>query len=148
MSKKPSFHEDLNNRDDVQAGSDRSFGVVFAAVFIVVALWPLFTLSDQDGALQVWALIVAAFFMVTALTMPRFLAPLNRLWFKFGKLLHKVVNPLVMGLLFFFTIAPIGLVMRALGKTPLQLGFDKQAKSYWISRNPPGPKPESLKRQF
>ncbi len=148
MTDKPTFHENLAGRDDVKVGSERSFGLVFAVVFIIVALWPLFTMSDKEGQLRVWSLVVAAFFLGTSLTMPSLLAPLNKLWFKFGLLLHKIVNPLVMGLLFFVTVTPIGLIMRALGKTPLKLGFDKNADSYWIARTPPGPAPETMKRQF
>ncbi|NQU57048.1 MAG: hypothetical protein HQ513_07420 [Rhodospirillales bacterium] len=148
MKNKPTFHENLARLDDVKVGSERSFGLVFAAVFIIVALLPLLTMSDQQGILRVWALIVAAFFAVTALTMPQLLAPLNKLWFRFGLLLHKIVNPLIMGLLFFVTVTPIGLLMRALGKTPLKLGFDKNTDSYWIARTPPSPAPDSMKRQF
>jgi large-conductance mechanosensitive channel len=121
---------------------------VFAVVFIVVALLPLLTMSDQEGQMRIWALVVAAFFAGSALTMPSVLAPLNKLWFRFGLLLHKIVNPLVMGLLFFVTVTPIGLLMRALGKTPLQLSFDKNADTYWIPRTPPGPAAETMKRQF
>ncbi len=146
MTNKLTFHESLSTRDDVKVGSARSFGLVFATVFIIIALFPL--LSDQQGSLRLWALIVAAFFAITALTMPRLLEPLNKLWFRFGLLLHKIVNPLIMGLLFFVTVTPIGLLMRSLGKTPLRLGFDKSAESYWITRTPPGPAPESMKRQF
>jgi len=146
MIDKPTLHESLSTRDDIKIGSARSFGLVFATVFIIIALFPL--LSDQQGSLRLWALIVAAFFAITALTMPRLLEPLNKLWFRFGLLLHKIVNPLVMGLLFFGTVTPTGLLMRSLGKTPLKLGFDKSAESYWITRTPPGPAPESMKRQF
>ena len=74
--------------------------------------------------------------------------PFNRLWFRFGLFLNKVVNSLVMGLLFYFTVTPIGLVMRALGKDPLRLRFDRGARSYWIKRQPPGPEPETMRRQF
>jgi predicted membrane metal-binding protein len=148
MTDKPTFHENLAQRDDVKVGSERSFGLVFTVVFIIIALFPLLTVSDQEGTIRVWALIVAAFFTVTALTMPRFLAPLNKLWFHFGLLLHKIVSPLVMGLLFFVTVTPIGLLMRTLGKTPLKLEFDKDADSYWILRDPPGPAPDTMKRQF
>jgi len=105
-------------------------------------------MADQEGVIRVWAMIVAAFLGITALTMPRLLGPLNRLWFRIGELLHRAVNPLVMGLLYFLTVTPIGLLMRALGKTPLKLGFDKSADSYWISRTPPGPAPDTMKRQF
>ena len=148
MTGKQTLHESLNAHDDVKVGSARSFGLVFATVFIIIALLPLLSLSGRQGSLRLWALIVAAFFAVAALTMPRLLEPLNKLWFRFGLLLHKIVNPLVMGLLFFVTVTPIGLLMRSLGKTPLKLGFDKSAKSYWIPRTPPGPEPESMKRQF
>jgi len=148
MSDKQALHENFSPRDDVKAGSERSFGLVFGAVFIIVALLPLLTMSDQPGSLRLWALFVAAFFTITALTMPRLLALPNKLWFRFGLLLHKVVNPLIMGLLFFVTITPIGLLMRSFGKTPLKLGFDKSAESYWIPRTPPGPAPETMKRQF
>ena len=148
MIDKPTFHESLSAHDDVKVGSARSFGLVFATVFIIIALMPLLSLSDQQGSVRLWALIVAAFFAITSLTMPRLLEPLNKLWFRFGLLLHKIVNPLIMGLLFFVTVTPIGLLMRGLGKTPLKLGFDKSAESYWITRTPPGPAPESMKRQF
>ena len=76
------------------------------------------------------------------------LGPLNRLWLKFGLLLYKVMNPLILGLLFFVTIMPIGLVMRAFGKDFLRLKLDRNAKSYWIDRSPPGPPPQSMKNQF
>ena len=148
MTEKPAFHENLSQRDDIKVGSERSFGIVFAVVFVVIALLPLLAKADQEGIVRIWALIVAAFFAISALTMPRILAPLNKLWFRFGLVLHKIVNPLIMGLLFFVTVTPIGLLMRALGKTPLQLGFDDNADSYWISRTPPGPAPETMKRQF
>jgi hypothetical protein len=76
------------------------------------------------------------------------LRPFNRLWFRFGLLLSRVVNPLVMGLLFYFTVTPIGLIMRALGKDPLRLRFDRGARTYWIDRQPPGPEPETMRQQF
>jgi hypothetical protein len=85
---------------------------------------------------------------VVALVYPRLLAPLNKLWLKFGLLLYKVMNPLVLGLLFFVTITPIGIVMRLFGKDFLRLRLDRSAKSYWIERTPPGPPPQSMKNQF
>jgi len=142
------FHENFNHDDPVKSGSEKSFGLVFAVVFAIIAVWPLLTTSDQDGALRVWALVAAAAFAITALTMPRLLRPFNRAWFLFGLALHKVVNPLIMGLLFYLTITPIALIMRSLGKRPLHLDFDGQAKSYWIVRTPPGPAPETMKKQF
>ncbi len=73
---------------------------------------------------------------------------MNRLWFLFGMALHKVISPLVMGLLFYLTVTPIALIMRAIGKDPLHRQFDPQAKSYWIERRPAGPAPETMRRQF
>ncbi|MBC8270273.1 MAG: hypothetical protein H8E36_16155 [Rhodospirillaceae bacterium] len=148
MINKTTLHENLAGRSDVKVGSERSFGLVSSVVFIVISLLPLFTMSDQEGQMRIWALVVAAFFAGIALTVPRLLAPLNKLWFRFGLLLHRIVNPFVMGLLFFLTVTPTGLLMRAMGKTPLQLGFDDKADTYWIPRTPPGPAPETMKRQF
>jgi hypothetical protein len=87
-------------------------------------------------------------FAGAALLRPGVLAPLNRLWMRFGLLLAKVVNPLVLGLLFFVTILPIGLIMRALGKDLLRLKLDRSARSYWIAREPPGPPPPSMRNQY
>lgn len=148
MTDKSKFHENLRDREDVKVGSERSFGLVFSAVFAIVALWPLVFNADQESGLRIWAFVTSALFAVIALTIPRILAPLNKLWFKFGLLLHRVVNPVVMAILFFSTIVPIGLLMRVFGKIPLQLDFDKNADSYWLSRTPPGPAPKSMKRQF
>jgi hypothetical protein len=91
---------------------------------------------------------LAAAFLLVALVYPRLLGPLNRLWLKVGLLLYKVMNPIVLGLLFFVTIMPIGLVMRAMGKDFLRLRLDSGAKSYWIDRTPPGPPPQSMRNQF
>ncbi len=91
---------------------------------------------------------LAALFLTAALLYPAALAPLNRAWFKFGLLLHKVVTPIVMALVFYGTVLPTGLVMRAIGKRPLRLSRQPELKSYWIVREPPGPAAESMKDQF
>jgi hypothetical protein len=95
-----------------------------------------------------WSLAVAVAFLVLALVLPRALAPLNRLWFRTGLLLHAGINPVIMGLLFYTTVTPTGLIMRLLGKDPLRLQFDRQATTYWIPRCPPGPSPDTMRRQF
>lgn len=144
MTRKPAFHERYDREDTVEVGSERSFGLVFAVVFLIIGLWPLI-----DGApVRIWSLATASVFLLVALTIPRLLAPLNKLWFAFGVLLHKIVTPLIMGLLFFATVTPIALIMRAVGKNPLPLRFDPAAESYWIHRDPPGPAPESMRKQF
>ena len=144
MAQPPSTHEHLAHTDAVKLGSERSFGIVFAVVFAIVALWPLMA----DGGVRLWAAVVAGLFLALALVAPGILKPLNLLWFKFGMVLHKIVNPLIMGLLFFVTVTPIALLMRALGKRPLALEADASLESYWIERDPPGPDPETMKRQF
>jgi hypothetical protein len=137
-------HEDYLRHEDVKGSSDRSFGVVFAIVFTLVGVFPLLF----GGAVQPWALGVGAAFLVVALAVPRLLAPLNRLWLRFGLLLHRIVSPVVLGIMFFVVITPMGVVMRAFGWDPLRLKLDRDAASYWIDRSPPGPSPESLADQF
>lgn len=144
MAKQASFHEDFGREAPVKAGSERAFGIVFAVFFAVIGLWPLVA----GGAPRFWALGVAAAFLVAALLVPKALGPLNRLWFKFGLLLHRIVSPLAMGMLFFVAVTPVALIMRLLGKDVLNLRFRRDAKSYWIERTPPGPAPDSMRRQF
>jgi len=127
----------------VKAGSERGFGIVFAVVFAGIGLYPVW-----DGApVRWWALAIAGAFLAIAALAPALLKPLNRVWFALGLLLHKVVSPLVMGLMFFAAVTPTALIMRMLGKDPLRLRFDKQAKTYWIERQP-GPAPETMRNQF
>lgn len=138
------MHESLKDKDEVQVGSEKSFGVVFAVVFAIIAIWPLI----HGLPVRWWALIVSMAFLAAAYVAQPLLKPLNLLWFKFGLLLYKVVNPVVMGLLYYTTIVPTGLAMRMCGKDPLNRTFDREAKTYWIERDPPGPEPESMKNQF
>ncbi len=139
-----SSHEDYRRESAVKRSSDRAFGLTFAVVFALVALWPLF-----DGAPpRWWALAAAVGFTGLALAAPRLLAPFNRLWHGFGMLLGRLVNPLVMGLLFYFVVTPTGLILRSFGKDPLRLKRDPDAASYWIERTPPGPAGGGMPRQF
>lgn len=137
-------HEDLTREQDVEGSSDRSFGVVFAVVFLIIALWPLIS----GGAVRWWSCAVAALFAVIAMTKPSLLAGLNRQWLKFGLLLGKIVSPIALGLLFYGVIAPLGLGLRVFGKDPLRLKYDRSADTYWIRREPPGPPPDSMTNQF
>ena len=139
-----SSHEDFRREGAVKPSSDRAFGLVFAMVFALIALWPLL----DDAPPRWWALAVAGGFACLALAAPKLLAPANRLWSGFGLLLGRVVNPLVMGLLFYLVVTPTGLIMRAFGKDPLRLARDPDAASYWIERTPPGPAPGGMPRQF
>ena len=139
-----STHERLVDDGVVKGSSDRSFGIVFAAVFAIIALWPLV----GDSGVRWWALAIALGFAAVATVRPGLLAPLNQLWLKFGLLLNRIVSPLVMGLLFYLIITPFGLFMRLRGKDLLHLKHDPEARSYWILREPPGPSPETIKNQY
>ncbi len=138
------LHEDFSRAEHVKAGSDRSFGFVFAGFFAIVSALSIW--RGHHG--WHWGLPLAALFLVVALTKPSLLGPLNRLWLKLGLLIYKIVNPIVLGLLFYVTITPIGLLMRAFGKDFLRLRRDGSAPSYWIARQPPGPPPDTMRNQF
>lgn len=139
-----SISEDNIGHGTVKPGSDRSFGLVFAVVFAVLGTWPLL----RGEALRPWAVLIASGFLVVALARPAWLHRLNLLWFRLGLLLHRIVNPLVMGILYFAVMTPTALLMRLLGKDPLRLRRDPIASSYWIPRDPPGPDPDSMRHQF
>jgi len=144
MVKKHEFHENLRREHAIKTASNRSFGLVFAVVFALLALAPLI-----GGNLPNWWLAaIAAAFLGAALLVPSILRPLNIVWQKFGAILHAIVNPLTMGILFYVTVTPTALIMRAFGKVPLHLKFDSKADTYWIERDPPGPEPKSMNRQF
>jgi len=144
MSTEPTSHERLTGGENVRIGSNRAFGLVFFVVLAAIGLWPM----AADATPRIWALVLAAMFLLAALLRPAILRHLNYIWFRFGLLLHRVVNPLILGLLFYLTITPIALVVRLLGKDPLRLVMDPKAKSYWIERQPPGPTGDSMQRQF
>ena len=143
MNDNAASHESYQ-RDEVKRGSDRSFGFVFASVFAVFAGIALL----RDSGLWAWWLAAATVFFVAAIGFPRALDPLNRAWHRFGLLLGKVTTPIVLGLLFFFTVTPTAIVFRLLGKDPLRLKMDPGAATYWIVRDPPGPEPDTMHRQF
>lgn len=144
MKQKSPLPEHLDHDRLTPAGSERSFGIVFALVFTLVFLWPVFS----GGRLRWWALGAATLFFVAAFFLPWALRPLNSAWQGVGRLLHRLVSPVILGMLFYFTVVPTGLVMRILGKDPLRLRFDPAARSYWIERQPPGPAADSLRNQF
>lgn len=139
-----SSHEVFSRDEKVVAGSDRSFGLVMAAALSAVTLlngW-------HGGRLWPWTGGLAALFLAAGLLRPSVLHPFNLLWLRFGMLLHRVVNPIVMALLFYGTVLPTGLVMRMMGKDMLRLKREPETTSYWIVRQPPGPSPETMKDQF
>ena len=124
--------------------SNRSFGMLFTAAFAIagaVSLW-------RSGALYPWLLGLSALTLAVTLVVPEALAPFNRLWMRFGALLHRLVSPVMIGAIFFGVIMPFALVMRLAKRDALRLEFDPAAKSYWIAREPPGPDAESFNNQF
>ena len=126
--------------DDIKISSNRSFGIVFFIVFLLIALYPLLKGND----LRVWSLIISFVFLVLGLINSKILTPLNRLWFKFGLLLGKFISPLIMGIIFFLVVTPIGIIMRLLKKDLLNLKYNKK-ETYWIDKS--GPK-SKMKNQF
>lgn len=137
-------HEDFTSKVELKGPSDRSFGWVFTAFFLLVGLWPLF----RGRPLRGWALALAAVILLVAVLRPSVLHPANRAWMRLGLLMGRIVNPIVTALLFYGVFTPLGLLMRARGKDPLRLRPAPDAVSYWINREPPGPKPETMSRQF
>lgn len=136
--------EPMQSHGAVKIGSERSFGIVFAVFFGIVALLPLV----RGGMVRWWAIALGAAFLISAVVAPWLLRPLNLLWFKIGLLLHHIVNPVVMAALYFGAVVPMGLLLRALGKDLLNLKFDKSAASYWVRRDPAGPPPGGMTKQF
>ena len=126
--------------NDVKIGSNRSFGIVFFVVFLLIGLYPLI----NPESVRIWSVIISLIFLILGLMNSKILNPLNKLWFKFGILLGKIVSPIIMGIIFFLVVTPIGFIMRILGKDLLNLKFNTN-KSYWIEKT--GPK-SKMKNQF
>jgi len=144
LTMEQSTHEVFSRDEKDMPGSDRSFGLVMAAALTAVTLMSFW----HEGRLWLWTSGPAALFLVAGLLRPSVLHSLNLLWLRFGLLLHRVINPIVMALLFYGTVLPTGFVIRKKGKDPLRLKQEPEADSYWIVRQPPGPLPVTMKDQF
>ena len=127
--------DDLKNKS-----SNKSFGIVFFFVFLLISIYPLI----NGDSLRIWSLIISLIFLILGIINSKILTPLNKIWFQFGILLGKIVSPIIMGFIFFFVVTPIGFIMRLLRKDLLNLKFNNN-KSYWIENN--GPK-SKMKNQF
>lgn len=138
------MHEDLRRQSEIKRGSDRALGFVFATFFLIVGCWPLINVRPP----RIWAIALALAFLLIALWQPARLASLNRLWTAFGLLLHRLVSPLILGAMFFLVITPFAIIARILGKDSLRIRLDRASDSYWITREPPGPAPDSMRNQF
>ena len=126
--------------DDIKISSNRSFGIVFFIVFLLIAFYPL---TNQEN-IRIWSIIVSFIFLFLGLLNSKLLSPLNKLWFKFGIFLGKIISPIIMGIIFFLVVTPTGLLMRIFKKDLINLKFNNES-SYWIKKD--GTK-SKMKNQF
>ncbi len=126
--------------DDIKISSNKSFGIVFFVIFLLIAIYPLI----NGGDIRIWSGIISFIFLVLGLLNSSILTPLNKIWFKFGIILGKIISPVIMAIIFFLVVTPTGLIMRILRKDILNLKYN-QNKSYWIEKE--GPK-SKMKNQF
>ena len=126
--------------DDIKIGSNRSFGIVFFIVFLLIAIYPLI----NQGEIRVWSVLISLLFLILGIINSKVLSPLNKVWFKFGIFLGKIISPIIMGIIFFFVVTPIAFLMRILKKDLLNLKYNKNS-SYWIEKTDPK---STMKNQF
>ncbi|OSM00092.1 hypothetical protein [Magnetofaba australis] len=129
----------------VKTSSDRSFGMVFTAVFGLIGAWPwLF----GGGKPLIWAWIVSGLFFAAAIILPKILAPLNAVWTRLGLMMHKIMTPLIMSVLFFVVFTPMAFLLRLFKVKLIPLKYEPNESTYWIERDPHGPERASMKHQF
>ena len=131
----------MNPKSKIKMSSNRSFGLVFFFVLIIIGLWPL----KNNGDLRIYFIVLSIPFLILGLINSKLLNPLNLLWFKFGILIGSFMAPIVMGIVFFLVVTPTGLIMKMFGKKMLDEPFDKSKKSYWINCNKQA---SSMRKQF
>lgn len=138
------FHENFTREESVVSGSDRSFGFVMSGALLLLGAFN----GWHGGKLWPWLAFAAASFLTASLTRPVILNPLNGLWLKFGLLLHRIVNPVLMGLVFYCAVMPTGIIMRIRGVDLLRLKLERDSETYWIKRGPASPAAETMRDQF
>ena len=126
--------------DDIKIGSNRSLGIVFFIVFLLIAIYPLI----NQGEIRVWSVLISLLFLILGIINSKILTPLNKAWFKFGIFLGKIISPIVMGIIFFLVVTPIAFLMRILKKDLLNLKYNKNS-SYWVEKTDPK---STMKNQF
>ncbi len=126
--------------NNVKIASNRSFGIVFFAVFLLIAIYPIF----NEENVRIWSLLICLIFLFLGILNSKLLTPLNKVWFKFGLLLGKIVSPIVMAVIFFTVVTPISFIMKIIGKDLLNIKFNNN-KSYWVEKS--GTK-SKMKNQF
>ena len=131
----------MTTKSKIKISSNRSFGLVFFVVFLIIALWPL----KSGEEFRLWSLVLSIIFFILGVLNSKLLTPLNRLWFKFGIFLGSIVSPIVMGMVYFIVVTPTGVFMRLLGKDLLKTSKEKYTSTYWMKRNK---QQSSMRKQF
>ena len=131
----------MTSNSKIKISSNRSFGLVFFVVFLIVALWPL----KSDENIKLWSLALSIIFFILGVLNSKLLTPLNKLWFKFGIFLGAIVSPVIMGIVYFAVVTPTGVLMRLLGKDLLKMSKVKNKSTYWIKRDKENSR---MKKQF
>ena len=116
--------------ENIKVSSNRSFGLVFFVVFLIIAIYPI----TKNAEIRLWSLITSLIFLFLGILNSNLLSPLNKIWFKFGLFLGRIISPIVMGFIFFFVVTPTSIIMKAFKKDLLRLKFNNK-KSYWIEKN-------------
>ena len=131
----------MSKNDKIKKSTNKSFGLVFFTVFLIIGLWPLL----NENTPRIWSIIISLAFLILGLLNSKILTPLNTIWFKFGELLGLLISPVVMALIFFLVVTPTGIIMKLFKKDLLNKKFNKSIKSYWLKKK----KAEStMKQQF
>ena len=131
----------MNNKSNIKMSSNRSFGLVFFVVFLILGLWPV----KSGGDINILLILISLVFLFLAIIKSKFLTPLNKLWFKFGMKLGALIAPIVMGVVFFLVVTPIGIIMKITGRDLINKKINKNIKTYWLNRKKAV---GSMKRQF
>ena len=131
----------MTSNTKINISSNRSFGLVFFVLFLIVALWPL----KYEEDIRLWSLVISIIFFILGVINSKLLTPLNKLWFQFGILLGSIVSPIIMGIVYFTVVTPTGVLMRLLGKDLLKTSKIKNTSTYWIKRDK---QKNTMKKQF
>jgi energy-coupling factor transporter transmembrane protein EcfT len=129
----------MKNLINIKRKDNITFGILFFVFFLIIGLYPL----KSDGAIRIWPVFFSLVFLIITIIRPNLFTFLNKLWIKFGILLGRIISPIVMGLVFFFVVTPIGVLVRILKKDVM--GLKRGASSYWINRED---KVQTMKKQF
>ncbi len=129
----------MKNLINIKRKDNITFGILFFILFLIIGLYPL----KSGGLIRIWSVVLSLIFLIITIIRPNLFTFINKLWIKFGILLGKIISPIVMGLVFFFVVTPIGILVRIFKKDVM--GLKRGANTYWINREN---KIQSMKKQF